>query len=132
MPQSISVNYREGSETTPVTYNLCSVQYHLGQSADEGHYTATAMDWNTGIWYHFNDDSVSRVDLADVFTESSTAYILCFVERSVLLQEQAEEHSEKYKNDFAEQERHYMETAIEESIDEAQFQEALLRSRLEK
>lgn len=90
------------------------------------------MDWNTGIWYHFNDDSVSRVDLADVFTESSTAYILCFVERSVLLQEQAEEHSEKYKNDFAEQERHYMETAIEESIDEAQFQEALLRSRLEK
>ena len=40
-------------------YVLCAVMNHKGTSAYRGHYVAEAMDWQTGIWFEFNDDEVS-------------------------------------------------------------------------
>ena len=40
------------------TYILCAVMRHKGTSAYSGHYIAEAMDWTTGQWYEFNDESV--------------------------------------------------------------------------
>ena len=39
-------------------YILVAVQNHPGNSAHEGHYVANAMDWNTGVWFEFNDEDV--------------------------------------------------------------------------
>ena len=39
-------------------YILVAVQNHLGNSAHGGHYVANAMDWNTGVWFEFNDEDV--------------------------------------------------------------------------
>ena len=40
------------------TYLLCAVMRHQGTSAYRGHYVAEAMDWLTGQWFEFNDDTV--------------------------------------------------------------------------
>eukprot|EP00934_Nitzschia_sp_Nitz4_P008793 Nitzschia sp. Nitz4//scaffold274_size25273//13027//16386//NITZ4_008329-RA/size25273-snap-gene-0.40-mRNA-1//1//CDS//3329545287//8783//frame0 len=42
----------------PKRYLLCAVMRHHGTSAYSGHYTAEAMDWLSGAWYEFNDESV--------------------------------------------------------------------------
>jgi Ubiquitin carboxyl-terminal hydrolase len=39
-------------------YALCAVMKHQGTSAYSGHYIAEAMDWTTGVWYEFNDETV--------------------------------------------------------------------------
>lgn len=39
-------------------YTLCAVMRHQGTSAYSGHYIAEAMDWTTGLWYEFNDETV--------------------------------------------------------------------------
>jgi hypothetical protein len=39
-------------------YGLCAVMKHQGTSAYSGHYIAEAMDWTTGVWYEFNDETV--------------------------------------------------------------------------
>jgi hypothetical protein len=41
-------------------YKLTSVLYHKGRSAYGGHYVCDALDWETGQWWHFDDDVVSR------------------------------------------------------------------------
>jgi ubiquitin C-terminal hydrolase len=39
-------------------YVLCAVMRHHGTSAYSGHYIAEAIDWTTGLWYEFNDETV--------------------------------------------------------------------------
>jgi ubiquitin C-terminal hydrolase len=39
-------------------YLLCAVMRHQGTSAYSGHYVAEAMDWLTGQWFEFNDETV--------------------------------------------------------------------------
>ena len=41
-----------------------------------GHYTATALDDATQVWYHYNDSLVSRADPNNVV--SSQAYVLFY------------------------------------------------------
>jgi hypothetical protein len=38
-------------------YTLCAVMRHQGTSAYAGHYVAEAMDWLTGQWFEFNDET---------------------------------------------------------------------------
>jgi ubiquitin carboxyl-terminal hydrolase 48 len=53
----LQVRSRLGS--TPKVYRLCAVMKHLGSSAYRGHYIAEAMDWQTGVWFEFNDQVVN-------------------------------------------------------------------------
>lgn len=46
------------SSSSVKKYQLCAVMRHHGTSAYSGHYIAEAMDWTTGQWYEFNDESV--------------------------------------------------------------------------
>jgi hypothetical protein len=39
-------------------YLLCAVMRHQGTSAYRGHYVAETMDWLTGQWFEFNDETV--------------------------------------------------------------------------
>lgn len=43
-------------------YLLCAVMKHRGTSAYSGHYIAEGMDWQSGTWFEFNDDTVSVLD----------------------------------------------------------------------
>lgn len=43
-------------------YLLCAVMKHRGTSAYSGHYIAEAMDWQTGTWFEFNDQTVTVLD----------------------------------------------------------------------
>jgi ubiquitin carboxyl-terminal hydrolase 48 len=47
---------------TKKTYTLVAVQYHLGTSAHGGHYVCNALDWNTGVWFEFNDEDVEVLE----------------------------------------------------------------------
>ena len=42
-------------------YLLCAVMRHQGTSAYSGHYVAEAMNWTTGQWYEFNDETVTML-----------------------------------------------------------------------
>lgn len=50
--------YPNGSRNELKRYKLCAVMKHQGTSAYSGHYIAEAMDWTTGVWYEFNDETV--------------------------------------------------------------------------
>ncbi len=42
---------------------FCILQLkHQGNSANSGHYISEAMDWTTGAWFQFNDESVTFLD----------------------------------------------------------------------
>jgi len=56
-------------------YDLYAVSEHSG-GLGGGHYTATALDDNTGVWYHYNDSVVTRADPATIVT--SQAYVLFY------------------------------------------------------
>ena len=43
-------------------YLLCAVMKHRGNSAYQGHYIAEAMDWQSGTWFEFNDETVNVLD----------------------------------------------------------------------
>jgi ubiquitin C-terminal hydrolase len=60
LPQCLNVKSNQFSES--VTYRLCAVMKHLGNSAYQGHYIAESMDWQTGIWFEFDDDKVSILE----------------------------------------------------------------------
>lgn len=55
LPISLEVNHGNGRKRK---YLLCAVMRHHGTSAYSGHYTAEAMDWTTGKWFEFNDETV--------------------------------------------------------------------------
>lgn len=60
LPQCLNVRSNQISES--VTYRLCAVMKHLGNSAYQGHYIAESMDWQTGIWFEFDDEKVSILE----------------------------------------------------------------------
>jgi ubiquitin C-terminal hydrolase len=75
LPTVLNVNRYGGSvsknkgEPVEKKYILCAVMRHQGTSAYSGHYVAEAMDWTTGQWYEFNDETVK------VLSESSSSYV---------------------------------------------------------
>ncbi len=52
-----SLNVQTGG-VSKKKYLLCAVMKHQGNSAYSGHYLAEAMDWLTGKWFEFNDETV--------------------------------------------------------------------------
>lgn len=60
LPQQLRVQSKDESE--PTLYRLCAVMKHLGNSAYRGHYIAEAMDWQTGMWFEFNDEKVKVLE----------------------------------------------------------------------
>ena len=56
---------------------------HQGTSAYSGHYVAEAMDWTTGQWYEFNDETVkvlpapSSSYVSDTFLDSESENTEC-------------------------------------------------------
>ena len=60
-------------------YDLYAVSNHYGSLAF-GHYTAYCMNFETGLWYDFNDSSVSELeDPSEVV--SSAAYVLYYIRK---------------------------------------------------
>lgn len=60
-------------------YDLYAVTNHFG-SLSFGHYTATCKNYISGLWYDYNDSSVSEVDSpSDVVSEA--AYVLYYKRR---------------------------------------------------
>jgi ubiquitin carboxyl-terminal hydrolase 48 len=55
LPKTLQVPMSSGSKKD---YVLCAVMRHQGTSAYRGHYVAEAMDWLTGQWFEFNDETV--------------------------------------------------------------------------
>lgn len=49
----------EHGDSTDRSYVLTAVMRHQGKSAYSGHYVAEAMDWQSGLWFEFNDELVS-------------------------------------------------------------------------
>ena len=60
-------------------YDLYAVSNHYGSLAF-GHYTAYAQNYQTGVWYDYNDSSVSRVDNPSEVI-SGGAYVLYYIRR---------------------------------------------------
>mmetsp|Transcript_27557 Transcript_27557/g.66233 ORF Transcript_27557/g.66233 Transcript_27557/m.66233 type:complete len:2159 (-) Transcript_27557:44-6520(-) len=58
LPSVLSIEQHSGAVSTIKKYMLCAVMRHHGTSAYSGHYIAEAMDWTTGLWYEFNDETV--------------------------------------------------------------------------
>ncbi|CAD5111993.1 DgyrCDS1246 [Dimorphilus gyrociliatus] len=59
-------------------YDLYAVSNHSG-SPQYGHYTADALNSETGTWHHFNDSIVSTIYDSSVVTENG--YVLFYVSR---------------------------------------------------
>jgi len=68
----------QGPTAKNAQYDLYAVSEHSG-GLGGGHYTATAKDDNTGVWYHYNDSVVSRAEKNGVVTPQ--AYVLFYKRR---------------------------------------------------
>ena len=90
--RTLKVKTKHKSSTKYVLY---AVQNHLGKSALSGHYIAEAMDWSTGIWFQYDDDSVTLLKDGPSYSlndgtdlkkakGSSDAYNLFYVKESCL------------------------------------------------
>lgn len=62
----------------PAIYDLYAVSNHYG-STGFGHYTAFAQ--NKGVWYKFDDSSVSKIDASQVC--STAGYVLFYKRRDI-------------------------------------------------
>lgn len=64
LPKILTIGRQKDSPTDSAKqlkekqYVLCAVMRHQGTSAHSGHYIAEAIDWTTGLWYEFNDETV--------------------------------------------------------------------------
>ena len=95
---------------------------HRGTSANSGHYIAEAMDWTTGLWFEFNDEDVTFLEMGpkhsiekgfssdsttsngpscknSTTTGSSDAYSLFYAERSYLGQQAAQKIISQLQNE---------------------------------
>jgi ubiquitin carboxyl-terminal hydrolase 4/11 len=66
-------------EDVSLQYDLYAVSNHYG-SLSFGHYTAYCKNPETGIWYDFNDSSVSRLT-SDQDAISNSAYVLYYMRK---------------------------------------------------
>jgi ubiquitin carboxyl-terminal hydrolase 4/11/15 len=60
-------------------YDLYAVSNHYGSLAF-GHYTAYCKNHETGVWYDFNDSSVSQLDSPNEAV-TSAAYVLYYIKK---------------------------------------------------
>lgn len=60
----------------PYVYELFSIMIHSG-SASGGHYYAYIKDFQSNMWYCFNDQSVSRVRKLNIMIYELSANISC-------------------------------------------------------
>ena len=60
-------------------YDLYAVTNHYG-SLSFGHYTAYCKNYQTGLWYDYNDSSVSELDSPNEAV-SNAAYVLYYKRR---------------------------------------------------
>ncbi|GKY91746.1 hypothetical protein MPSEU_000146300 [Mayamaea pseudoterrestris] len=63
LPTEIRVEAIHNGTTQQHRYLLCAVMRHKGTTAYSGHYVAEAMDWPSGQWFEFNDETVTRLEL---------------------------------------------------------------------
>lgn len=63
-PETLEINqeFCRNNCDKKVTYSLCAVLVHFGQSAHSGHYIAHIKDKKTGSWYKFNDERVDKIE----------------------------------------------------------------------
>ena len=45
---------------TEVLYVLVFIKYHIGNDLDQGHYVCDVLDYNTGTWWKFDDEIVTK------------------------------------------------------------------------
>lgn len=62
LPTELRVESGSGDGIQQNRYLLCAIMRHKGTSAYRGHYVADVMDWLTGQWFEFNDESVSHLE----------------------------------------------------------------------
>ena len=74
------INAKNGlNEDVQLMYDLYAVSNHYG-SLSFGHYTAYCKNPETGIWYDFNDSSVSQL-ASDQDAISNSAYVLYYMRK---------------------------------------------------
>lgn len=80
MKRYVMANKHEtrGSSCGPTTYDLVAFIEHHGSGPGSGHYTAYCR--HDGVWYHFDDSSVTPCDETQV--KRSKAYILFYARRA--------------------------------------------------
>ena len=107
LPKELNVSSSDRHGEKHNRYLLCAVMRHKGTSAYRGHYVAEAMDWVSGQWFEFNDETVTVLadgptcsygpsDKQDTGTKSgkaakklagsNEAYNMYYVEESFLAQ----------------------------------------------
>ncbi|GIY84997.1 ubiquitin carboxyl-terminal hydrolase 15 [Caerostris extrusa] len=70
----------------PATYDLIAVANHYGGMGG-GHYTAYGKNTGTGLWYYFDDSSVTQSSEENVV--SKAAYVLVYMRRDSILSHHA-------------------------------------------
>ena len=53
--------YKQLSSNDNISYTLVSLIKHDGKSLDCGHYFGDVFDSRTGIWWHYNDDNITKI-----------------------------------------------------------------------
>lgn len=72
---------RKASDAARVTYELCAVVHHVGDSATRGHYIAEVRDAR-GVWWRCDDERVEPLRGSPCAKSRwTTAYVLAYVAR---------------------------------------------------
>ena len=66
----ISNRNPDGTHKEELIYDLFAISNHYGNMGF-GHYTAFAKNPGDGLWYEFDDSTVSRVDQDSIITEAA-------------------------------------------------------------
>ena len=43
-----------------VIYMIVSINLHIGNNMDKGHYVCVVLDYNTGTWWNCDDDTINK------------------------------------------------------------------------
>ena len=41
-------------------YIIVSIKLHIGNDLDKGHYVCDILDYNTGIWWNYDDETITQ------------------------------------------------------------------------
>ena len=47
-------------ENFEVFYVLVSIKLHIGNDVDSGHYVCDVLNYNTGTWWNYDDDTRTK------------------------------------------------------------------------